>query len=187
MSCDVGEATESLENELIFQPFRCFTYVIPQPSERLELSLQPFRNLTYVTADSSALSLLYLRHSSFSNPSVASPTSFFNPRKGWSSFSNLCETSPTPQLILQPFRRFTYITAHYRTLPLIHLCHSSFSNPSFAFPTSQALHLRHLLSHPWPRCTIRPSCDISKYKQQGHHEVSPSYGPISYTENSTRF
>ena len=49
---------------------------------------------------------------------------------------------------LQPFRRFTYITAHSPTLPLLHLYNSSFSNPSFAFPTSQALHLRHLASCP---------------------------------------
>ena len=45
--------------------------------------------------------------------------------------------SPTSQLILQPFRRFTYITAHSPTLPLLHLRHSSFSNPSVASPTSQ--------------------------------------------------
>ena len=65
-------------------------------------------------------------------------------------------------LILQPFRqftyvtahspifrRFTYVTAHSSTLPLLHLHHSSFSNPSFASPTSQALHLIHLASRPW--------------------------------------
>ena len=72
-------------------------------------------------------SSLYLRHSSFSNPSVALPAS---------------------QLILQPFHRFTYVTAHSPTLPLFHLHHSSFSNPSFAFPKSQALHLRHLATRP---------------------------------------
>ena len=53
------------------------------------------------------------------------------------------------QLILQPFRRFIYVTAHSPTLPLLHLRHSSFSNPSFASPTSQALHLIHLASRPW--------------------------------------
>ena len=57
------------------------------------------------------------------------------------SFSNLSVISPMPQLILQPFRRFTYVTSHSPTLPLLHLRHSSFSNPSFASPTSQALHL----------------------------------------------
>ena len=58
-----------------------------------------------------------------------------------SSFSNLSVTSPTLQLILQPFRRFTYARAHYPTLLLLHLRHSSFSKPTFASPTSQALHL----------------------------------------------
>ena len=56
--------------------------------------------------------------------------------------------SPTSQfiLILQPFRRFTYVTAHSPTPPLLHLRHSSFSfsyssvsNPSVALPTSQLI------------------------------------------------
>ena len=64
-------------------------------------------------------------HSSFSKP-------FFR-------FSYATSSSPTSQLILQPFRRFTYVTAHSATLPLLHLRNSSFSNPSFASPTSQAL------------------------------------------------
>ena len=54
------------------------------------------------------------------------------------SFSKLSVTSPTSQLILQPFLRFTYVPAHSPTLPLFHLRHSSFSNPSFASSTSQA-------------------------------------------------
>ena len=94
-----------------------------------------------------------------------------------SSFSKLSFTSPTSQLILQPFFRFyyvigssltsscerpmeiallilqtflhfTYVTAHSPTLPSLYLRHSSFSKPSFASPTSQALHLRHLASRP---------------------------------------
>ena len=64
------------------------------------------------------------------------------------SFSKLSVTSPTSQLILQLFRRFTYITAHSPTLPLVHLRHNSFSNRSFASPTSQDLHLLHLVSRP---------------------------------------
>ena len=65
------------------------------------------------------------------------------------------------QLILQDFRRFTYVTAHSPTLPSLYLRHSSFSNPSvasptsqlilhpsFASPTSQDFHLRHLASRP---------------------------------------
>ena len=46
MNCDVGKATERLT----------------------------FRHFTYVTANSPSLPSLYLRHSSFSNPCVASPT-----------------------------------------------------------------------------------------------------------------
>ena len=64
------------------------------------------------------------------------------------SFSNLSVTTPTSQLILQLFRRFTYVTAHSPTLPLLHLRHSSFFNPSFTSPTSQTLHLIHLVSRP---------------------------------------
>ena len=59
---------------------------------------------------------LHPRYNSFSNPSVALPTS---------------------QLILQSFRRFTYVTTHSPTLPSLYLRHSSFSNPSVASPTSQ--------------------------------------------------
>ena len=55
------------------------------------------------------------------------------------SFSKLSIISPPSQLILQPFHYFTYITAHSPTLPLLHLCYSLFSNPSFASAISQAL------------------------------------------------
>ena len=55
-----------------------------------------------------------------------------------SSFSNLSVTSPTSQLILQPFRPFTYVTAHSPTLQLLHeLC--SFSNLSVTSPSSQLI------------------------------------------------
>ena len=82
------------------------------------------------SAHSPTLSLP-LRHNSFSNPYVALPTS---------------------QIILQPFRCITYVTAHSPTFPLFHLrqcsfskpsvallCHSSFSNLSLASPTSQLI------------------------------------------------
>ena len=78
MNCDVGEVTERLENEL------CCIYLWAL------FILQPFRNFTYVTTHSPTLPSLYLRHSSFSSPSVASPTS---------------------QLILQPFFRFSSVTS----------------------------------------------------------------------------
>ena len=64
------------------------------------------------------------------------------------SFSNVSVSSQTSLLILQPFRRCTYVTAHSSTVPLFHQCHSSFSNTSFASPMSQTLHLCHLASSP---------------------------------------
>ena len=88
---------------------------------------------------------LYLRHSSFSNPSVALPTSqlILQPFRCFtyvtSSFSKLSVTLPTSQLILQPFPRFTYVTAHSLSFQSLYLRHSSFSNPSLALPTSQLL------------------------------------------------
>ena len=70
------------------------------------LILQAYRHFTYVTAYSPTLPSLYLRHSSFSNPSVASSTS---------------------QLILQPFFRFSYVTGSspYVTWRAAHELHGS--------------------------------------------------------------
>ena len=100
-----------------------------------------------------------LKESSFPKLSVTSPTSqlilqpfcrfTYVTAHEQSSFPKLSVTSPTSQLILQPFRRFTYVTAHSPTLPLLQLRHTSFSNPSFDSPTSQALHLMQLASRPW--------------------------------------
>ena len=75
-SCDVREAKEGLENELC--------------------SFLKLCHFTYVSAHSPTLPSLYLRHSSYSNPSVASPTS---------------------QFILQPFFRFSYVTRFSLTSP----------------------------------------------------------------------
>ena len=66
------------------------------PTSQLMLILQPFRHFIYVTAHSPTLSSLYLRHSTFFHPSVA---------------------SPTLQLILQPFFRFSYVTGSSLTSP----------------------------------------------------------------------
>ena len=76
--------------QLILQAFSHFT----QP--QLILILQAFRHFTYVTAHSPTLPSLYLRYNSFSNPSVASPTS---------------------QLILQPFFHLSYVTGFSLTSP----------------------------------------------------------------------
>ena len=94
MSCYLS--VTSATSQLILQPFRRFTYVI----------LKPFCYFTYVTAHSPTLQSLYLRHNSFSNPSVALPTS---------------------QLVLQSFRCFTYATAHSPTLLSLLLRHRLFT------------------------------------------------------------
>ena len=112
---------------------------------------------------------LHLRHNSFSNPSLALPTSqlilqafnfftyvtvqFSNPSFAYptsqalhlihlaSPFSNFSVTPPTSQLILQPFPRFTYVTAHSPTLQFLHLRHSSILQPFFrlSYVTSSSL------------------------------------------------
>ena len=68
---------------------------------------------------------LHLRHSSFSNPSAALPTSQLI-LQSFRCFTYVIGTSPTPKLILQPFRRFVYATAHSTTLPPLHLRHRHF-------------------------------------------------------------
>ena len=200
MSCDVGKTL------LILQAFRHFTYVTTQSptlpslylrhnsfsnpslasptSHALHLrhlasrtcsSSNLFRQFTNVTAHSQSLLSLYLRHSSFSNLSVT--------HLSHNSFSNPSVALPTSKLVLQPFRRFTYVTAHSPTLPLLHLHHSSFSNPSSASPTHthtsltlpgeppvlilqcfQSLHLRHSLfskssvALPTSQLILQPFC-----------------------------
>ena len=109
MNCDVGKATEGLENEL----WR--TWSDGKVGEWALLYIPISINLYLWT-------LLILQP-------------FF-------------VTSTTSQLILQPFRRFTYVTVNSLTLSLLHIRHSSFFNPSFASPTSQALHLIHLANRP---------------------------------------
>ena len=146
---------------LILQPFRCFTYDIGT-SPTSPLILQPFRCFTYVTAHYTALPLLHLRHrhftyitahspilrdSSLYSPFVASPTSQALHLRH-SLFSNTSAALPKPQLILQPFRRFIYATAHSTARPPLHLRHRSFYNLSVASPTSQAIHVLHLASRP---------------------------------------
>ena len=100
-SCDVGEAKEGLENELWrrWSDWKLCSFSklsVTSPTSQLFLILQAFRHFTYVTAHSPTLPSLYLRHNSFSNSSVASPTS---------------------QLILQPFFRLSYVTGFSLTSP----------------------------------------------------------------------
>ena len=78
----------------------------------------------YSRAHSPTFPSLHQRHSSFCTPPVALPTS---------------------QLILQPFRCFTNVTAYSPT-------------PSFASPASQALQFRHLASRPCYECSSIVLC-----------------------------
>ena len=98
MSCDVGEVMERLENQLI---------------------LQLLRHFTYVTTHYPTLPSLYPRHSSFSNPSVASFKS---------------------QFILQPFFNFSYVTSSSLNSP---------GEPPMEFSAVSAVALSciNLLSH----------------------------------------
>ena len=68
---------------------------VTSPTSQLILILQAFRHLTYVTAHSPTLPSLYLRHNSFSNPSLL--------QLRHSSFSSPSFASPTSQV-------FTYVT-----------------------------------------------------------------------------
>ena len=96
-------------SQLILEPFFRFSYVTGSsltspgepPMESTHRDLQPAHSptllhFTYVTAHSPTLPSLYLRHSSFSNSSVASPTSKF---------------------ILEHFFRFPYVTGSSLTSP----------------------------------------------------------------------
>ena len=99
---------------------------------------------------------LHLRYNSFSNHSVALPTSqlILQPFRCFSYvtvhsltllsllqhhkfFTQFTWRAAHDQLILQPLRHFTYVTTHSPTLPSLYPRHSSFSNPSVASPTSQ--------------------------------------------------
>ena len=95
--------------------FRCFTYVIGI-SPTSQLILQPFRHFTYIKAHSTTLPLFHLRHRHFTYVTAHSPT--LSPlHLRHSLFYIPSAASPTSQIILQPFRCFTYVTGASRTSP----------------------------------------------------------------------
>ena len=53
--------------------------------------------------------------------------------------SEVCDVGEAKELMLQPFRHFTYVTTHSPTFPSLHLRHDLFSNPSVTLPTSQLI------------------------------------------------
>ena len=72
------------------------------------------------------------------------PVTWEKLKKDWRMSCDVDEATKR-LLILPHFCRFTYITAHSLTLLLLHLHHSSFSNPSVASLTSQLI-LPHFCS-----------------------------------------
>ena len=102
---------------------------------------------TYIMAHSTTLPLLHLRHRHFTyftwraanaqgdeKQSVVHQLVTAPPRSPTlaslhlrHTFSNSSAASSTPHPILQPFRRFTYVTGHSTTLPLLHLRHRHFT------------------------------------------------------------
>ena len=88
-------------------PRNYFAYPMPKTAG-LQLSNWNHYLCSYQSsrAHSPTFPSLHLCHSAFSNPSI---------------------TSPTSQLILQPFHCFTYITDHSPTLLLLLLCHKLFT------------------------------------------------------------
>ena len=76
-------------------------------------------------------------------------------------------------LILQAFRRFTYITTHPSTLPSLHLRQSSAHSPTFP-----SLHLRHnTFSNPFHRLTyVTAHCPTLPLLRLRHSSFSnPSF------------
>ena len=143
-------------SQLILQPFpRSFSkLLVSSPTSQLILILQASHHFTYVTAHYPTLPSLYLRHSSFYNPSLALPTSqlilqpFFHFYVTGFSLTSPDEppmqNSPTQHLKSGFFisktllwRHFKIYLAHSPIIPSLHLRHSSFSNPSLALLTSQ--------------------------------------------------
>ena len=167
MSCDIGEVMERLKNEQssqiqrytaehILQPFRHFTYVTAHS--------QTLPRFTYVIPHSPTLPLLHLFHSSYSNPSVAL------------LYISICMSSAHSTTICH----FTYVTSHSPTLPLLHLCHSSFSNPFFTSPTSQALHLRHLVSRPCKRVIYNVILGLGRHSINVYIQISKQFNCIRF-------
>ena len=150
MSCDVGEVTERLENELCYDYNYelCSFSNLSVTSPTSQVFLQPFCRFTYITTHSPTLLLLhlcqfilqpffhfsYIATSSLNSYSSAHSPTFLSLHLSHNSFSKPSVALPTSQLFLQPFCCFTYV--------------SSFSNPSFVSLTSQVLHLIHLASCP---------------------------------------
>ena len=163
MSCDVGKAMEGLENELWrrWNDGKVGEWALPIP----------FRHFTYVTTHSPTLPSLYLRHSSFSNPSVASPTSQFILQLLF-LFSYVTSSSLTspgePTMLTGIFEWFSSVTKANAGLDFH--CHDPFDHYSSIIKFNQLnltkkhqlhnnieihsllVYIQKILEEIWPRC-----------------------------------
>ena len=135
-------------------------------------------------AHSPTLPLHHLFHSSFSNSSIALPTS---------------------QLILQPFRCFTYVTADSATLLQLHLRHRLFTYVTWRTVPARLLYLQSVAARGFKlgkalglsKKLIQDLTDFFSYyfsygtRVQAHQVLShlfyfcgPKISPIYYTQNS---
>ena len=87
-----------------------------------------------------------------------------------SSFSNLTVASPTSQLILQHFRRFTYVTAHSPTLLSLLLRHRFFT-----YVTWRAAHDSNVATNYWMTLVVikvttikAPNFIINETREKGY-------------------
>ena len=92
--------------------------IVPCIKEAVALLIpQPLRHFTYITADSTTLPSLYLHHSSFHNPSVASPTSQFALQPSFASPTSQdfhlvhLASRPCPLLQRKEFTVFSLVSA----------------------------------------------------------------------------
>ena len=108
---------------------------VTSPTSQLILILQAFCHFIYVTVHSHPFPRF--TYNSFSNPPL------LHLRHSW--FSNLSVALPTSQLIFQPFRCFTYITAHSLTLLSLLLRHRLFLTSPGKPPMQQSAKAPFLL------------------------------------------
>ena len=85
------------------------------------------------------------------------------------SFPNPFVASHTLQLILQPFRRFTYVTAHSTTLPLLRLRHRH-----FIYIASLFLQLFRLFTYVTTHSTTLPLLHLRHSSFYSTSVVSPT-------------
>ena len=163
MSCDVDKATKGLENEL-WRRWRD-----GKVGEWTLLILQPFRHFN-ITAHSPTLLSPYLCHSSFSNCSVASPTS---------------------QLIPQSFFSFSYVTGSSLMwpgeLPMIHNIIDNFFYSCYMRRLKYFWNLGYLLSSPAWSHTNRLKINAGRFSLLTKQTITRSHSWTNVTEQTGNF